>query len=302
MADYKALVVDYEPRGIRQLREPLESAGFEVHVAQDGEAGRKAFDRLKPDIALIEAMLPKRHGFDLCADLKKTPHGAVTPIVIVTSVYRGRKYRQQALHQYKCDEFMEKPVDAERLLATVNRLLERSGRGSPAEVLPEAPPVAAPATAHARPAEADETEDEISRRLDELLGGGGETGSGTPRASLGFGKGPNLLPFDRERLRDQVVPGTTGPRSVTTSPDVSSARAGRTAQGGAGQAHAHAVVPRAVAPQTLPEHDPGPRRVQPPAPHPRRRAPAQPPPSKRTRLLVFLLVLAIGLAVLSSLL
>ena len=119
----KVLIIDYEPRGIKQLSDPLESAGYDIRVAKDGIAGIKAFDAEKPDLVLIEAMLPKRHGFEVCQELKRTDHGRRTPVVIVTSVYKGRKYRTQAFHQYGCDEYLEKPVALELLLETVERLL-----------------------------------------------------------------------------------------------------------------------------------------------------------------------------------
>ena len=79
MRDYKILVVDYEPRGIQQLREPLEAEGFDVEVVKDGLTALEVFNRYKPHLTLIEAMLPKKHGFEVCQDLKKTPHGVCLP-------------------------------------------------------------------------------------------------------------------------------------------------------------------------------------------------------------------------------
>ncbi len=207
MAQYTILLVDYEPRSVEQLVGPLEQAGYLVDVAKDGVAGAERFHSLKPDLALLEAMLPKKHGFELCQELKRTPHGKKTPIVIITGVYKGRKYRTQAMHQYGCDAYLEKPITAEQLLATIGQLL---GRGATA--LPAAPtPVAASGSAGRRGT----VEDEITDRLDSILADEGPVtepevfrgpavpagGSKVPRASFGAGA---VLRFESPR-RSQAV-------------------------------------------------------------------------------------------------
>ncbi len=171
MPDYRILIADYEPRAIQQLSEPLEQAGFQVQVAKDGLRAIEAFNAFKPHLTLIEAMLPKKHGFEVCQELKKTQHGSMTPIVIVTSVYKGRRYRTQALHQYNCDEYLEKPITAEQLVSVVRRLI--SDRCSvPAE--PSAPRAAKPLGMPLRPQPAGPknaaAELEIMERLDDILG------------------------------------------------------------------------------------------------------------------------------------
>jgi DNA-binding response OmpR family regulator len=186
MSDYRILIADYEPRAIERLREPLEKAGYQVEIAKDGLKAIQAFNAFKPHLTLIEAMLPKKHGFEVCSELKKTQHGSATPIVIVTSVYKGRRYRTQALHNYGCDEYLEKPIDTEQLLTTVERLIGESGFAAESGATAPAtkpvvavapPPVVAPTTPAAPAAEAspatpedDDAEFEIMERLDELLG------------------------------------------------------------------------------------------------------------------------------------
>ena len=119
----KILIIDYEPRGIKQLSDPLEHAGHEIIVAKDGIVGLELFNKEKPDLVLIEAMLPRRHGFEVCGEMKQTEHGRKTPVVVVTSVYKGRKYRTQAIHQHGADEYLEKPIPPETLTKIVTGLL-----------------------------------------------------------------------------------------------------------------------------------------------------------------------------------
>ena len=167
----KILIIDYEPRGIKQLSEPLEQAGYEILVAKDGVSGAQTFEMEKPALVLIEAMLPKRHGFEVCQEMKLTEHGRDTPIVIVTSVYKGRKYRTQAIHQHGADEYLEKPVASELLLSTIERLLSGTPQPVPSTLTkPIAPTVQS--TRSAKPP-ADKVEAEISDHIDDILGGGG---------------------------------------------------------------------------------------------------------------------------------
>ena len=129
MPDYTILVVDYEPRSITKLTSLFTGAGYHVEVARDGLSAIDKFRVLRPDLVVMEAMIPRKHGFDACAAIKKTPNGKVTPVLILTGVYKGRKYRWQARYQHGCDEFIEKPVADDLLLDAVTRLLGRSGAG-----------------------------------------------------------------------------------------------------------------------------------------------------------------------------
>ena len=130
MANCTILLIDYEPRSIERFRDPLVGAGYSVEIATDGISGIEAFHRLNPDMVLVEAMIPKKHGFEVCQELKRTPHGRRTPVIITTGVYKGRKYRTQALHIYGCDEYIEKPIAPEQLLEIVGRFLGDAARAS----------------------------------------------------------------------------------------------------------------------------------------------------------------------------
>jgi len=185
MANYTILLIDYEPRSIERFRDPLIAAGYAVEIATDGVSGIEAFHRLSPDMVLVEAMIPKKHGFEVCQELKRTPHGRRTPVIITTGVYKGRKYRTQALHIYGCDEYIEKPIAPEQLLEIVGRLLV-PGASAPSTGVAESEPVTSEiggrprvrenVDAIAKPGPSvvkDDGEDEIMARLDAILPGGG---------------------------------------------------------------------------------------------------------------------------------
>jgi len=120
MSDYTILLIDYDPDSAARLCRPLQRAGYRVEIATDGLAGISRFHELTPDLTLIEAMIPKKHGFEVCLELKGTPHGQNTEVWILTSVYKGRKHRTQAHHHYKCDQYLEKPIAEEELMASVD--------------------------------------------------------------------------------------------------------------------------------------------------------------------------------------
>lgn len=162
MPNYTILVIDYEPRSVERTRRPLASAGHTVEVAPDGVAGIEAFQRLRPDLVFVEAMLPKKGGFDVCQAIKATAAGKRTPVVITTAVYKGRKYRSQALHVYGADEYLEKPFDDAQILRLVESLVEaRAPRPEPETAPDPAPPRAS------APHPADD--DELFRVVDSSL-------------------------------------------------------------------------------------------------------------------------------------
>jgi TonB family protein len=180
-SNYTVLIVDYDPRNIETVRDLLERKGCSVEVAQDGVAGLQAFARLKPDLVLIEAMLPKKHGFEVCQDIKRSSQGKDTPVVITTAVYRGRKYRTQALHIYGCDEYLEKPIEEDKLLATCEEVLGRVGKSFDKQAA--TPAAKSDAVSHSKKKKKerktevptavvnDLTEEEIMARLDALMPG-----------------------------------------------------------------------------------------------------------------------------------
>jgi len=174
MSDYTILIVDYDPRTIDSLREMLEQKGYHVEVASDGIQGIEAFGRIQPDLTLIEFMLPKKSGLEVCLELRSTPHGEKASIVIMSSRFRSRQYRSEARHQFRANEFVEKPIDHEKLAGVLDRHLHPA---TPVEVVIETPvepkgnEEAEAEAASITPETVDATLDsEINDRIDLLLG------------------------------------------------------------------------------------------------------------------------------------
>src|SRR5712691_292740 len=103
------LVVDDDPGQRLLMRKVLEHKGFEVIEAADGIEGYQLFERHRPDLLLVDVMMPRMNGYELCRKLRSHSNSAFVPIVVVTSVDDmpsiARAYDAGAT------EFVAKPVN-----------------------------------------------------------------------------------------------------------------------------------------------------------------------------------------------
>jgi len=121
-----ALVVDDEPE-IRQLvQKTLEARGYTVETAADGEQALVRADALIPDVILLDAMLPKVHGFEACRRLKSSSRTRLIPVVMMTAIYRGWRFAQDARENYGAEDYVEKPFRLEDLYRRVQAAREAS--------------------------------------------------------------------------------------------------------------------------------------------------------------------------------
>jgi CheY-like chemotaxis protein/outer membrane biosynthesis protein TonB len=118
----KILIIDYDQTSLASLSATLSNEGFEVVTAGDGQVGWEKFQSEKPDLVLMEAMLSKIHGFELCDRITKNPARKV-PVFIMTGVYKDRVYRTEALRTYGASEYFEKPLDMLKFIASIHAVL-----------------------------------------------------------------------------------------------------------------------------------------------------------------------------------
>ena len=121
----RVLIVEDEP-GLRlTLRDRLSSEGYAVDEAADGEEGFTAASRGAHDVVVLDVMLPKKNGFDVCRDLRL--RGITTPILMLTA--RGQVVDKVVGLKLGADDYLTKPFDAIELLARLEALLRRRGTG-----------------------------------------------------------------------------------------------------------------------------------------------------------------------------
>jgi len=139
MAEKKILIVDFDIKSLESLAELFENHNIQIVKARDGAAAYEKFQSEKPDLVILEAMLPKLHGFDLTQKIVKESKGSV-PVIIVTGVYKGHQYRNEAMRNFGASGYFEKPLDTKELLNDVlSRIQDESDMEEEIPELPDLP-------------------------------------------------------------------------------------------------------------------------------------------------------------------
>ncbi len=123
MAAKKILIVDFNPQSLEAMVGLFKPYKFQIIKAQDGAEAYEKFKDERPDLVILEAILPKLHGFELTEKITQETKGRI-PVVIVTGVYRGPQYRHEALASFGAADYFEKPFDKEKLINSVLNLLK----------------------------------------------------------------------------------------------------------------------------------------------------------------------------------
>jgi len=118
----KVLLIEDEQGLILTLTDRLQSEGFEVVSAQDGQKGFELALAGGYDIIVLDIMLPKKNGYDVCRDLRQ--QGVQTPILMLTA--KGETIDKVLGLKLGADDYLTKPFEVMELLARVEALLRRS--------------------------------------------------------------------------------------------------------------------------------------------------------------------------------
>lgn len=120
MTRAKILVVDDEPINVELLENYL-SEDYDVSVAYDGNEALLIVDKEPPDLILLDIMMPKMNGYDVCKNLKENPRTMGIPIIMVTALHQ-KQDKIKAIGMF-ADDFLSKPIDFDELTAKVKSLL-----------------------------------------------------------------------------------------------------------------------------------------------------------------------------------
>lgn len=116
----KILVVEDDPVNATVLRDYLGAYGYAVTVATSGPAGLTSFEDERPDLAILDVLLPRTNGFEICFEMKRTAHGKKTPVFLMSAIYRDLEHAEgYAKKDLKAQAYFVKPFDLERLLSHV---------------------------------------------------------------------------------------------------------------------------------------------------------------------------------------
>ena len=129
----KILVVDDDPDILEAISLILEAHGYQVVTARDGVDGLHQIKEEKPDLMILDLMMPKLDGFGVCKELKdpRWSKYAHMPIIILSSVRQDaskRRYELETGVQLDVDDYVEKPIEHNILLERVEKVLRKVGK------------------------------------------------------------------------------------------------------------------------------------------------------------------------------
>ena len=126
---YKVLVVDDEEAILELLKYNLEKEGYEVKVAANGKLGVETARKFKPDVVLLDIMMPVMDGVEACRQLKAIPELINMYVIFLTA--RSEEYSEVAAFDVGADDYITKPIKPRALMSRIQALLRRESKASP---------------------------------------------------------------------------------------------------------------------------------------------------------------------------
>jgi two-component system alkaline phosphatase synthesis response regulator PhoP len=124
---YKVLVVDDEEPILELLKYNLEKEGYEVKVAGNGQQGVDIAKKFKPDLVLLDIMMPHMDGVEACRQLRGMSELVNTYIVFLTA--RSEEYSEVAAFDVGADDYITKPIKPRALMSRISALFRRDSKG-----------------------------------------------------------------------------------------------------------------------------------------------------------------------------
>ncbi|HTJ43092.1 MAG TPA: response regulator [Kofleriaceae bacterium] len=123
----KILVVEDDPINAQILSDFLSANDYATSVASSGTEGIERFKADRPDLMLVDVQLPRKNGFEVCWEIKRSPEGAQLPILLMSAVYTDREHANRYSHDsLRADGYLTKPFDLADLLQRVRDLLHEA--------------------------------------------------------------------------------------------------------------------------------------------------------------------------------
>ncbi len=123
---FKVLVVDDELDILEFIQYNLKKEGYQVFLAQNGQEALKEAHRIKPDLVLLDVMMPVMDGIETCKQLKADPQLSKSFVVFLTA--RSEEYSELAGFNAGADDYISKPIKPRVLLSRINAILRRKSK------------------------------------------------------------------------------------------------------------------------------------------------------------------------------
>ena len=121
MKQQRIVVADDDPIVIKFLAAIFQDEGFEVRTADDGEKALKVIGEGRPDLVILDLVMPYHDGFEICQRIRSNPATATVPVIILSMKER----EQDALRAFEvgADDYIRKPFNALELVARARKLM-----------------------------------------------------------------------------------------------------------------------------------------------------------------------------------
>ncbi len=119
----RILIVEDEPDIMELVMVTLSHDLYELIPAMDGLSGLEKARQIKPDLILLDIMMPKMNGYDICRELKDATETAMIPIIMLTAF--GQKREIEEGYKVKADDYIVKPFEPVKLRERVKTFLEK---------------------------------------------------------------------------------------------------------------------------------------------------------------------------------
>ena len=115
------LIVEDEPKSLKLIRDLLQGSGYKTIEATDGQKGVELAKSKKPDLILMDIMMPKMDGYTACREIKMDKATRAIPVVMLTSL--DFQLNKELGKDVGADEYITKPVDRQELLDVISQFL-----------------------------------------------------------------------------------------------------------------------------------------------------------------------------------
>jgi CheY-like chemotaxis protein len=117
----EVMIAEDEPKLRDRLISQLQSLGVTPRVATKGYDAIRLADEIRPDLILVDGLLPEMHGFEIARFIRRMDQNYHPRIALVTAIYKGTRYQNEERNRYGIDDYLLKPVDDLELAKLVVR-------------------------------------------------------------------------------------------------------------------------------------------------------------------------------------
>ena len=120
-------MVEDDPVNAQILSDFLAANGYATAQASTGTEGIERFKSERPDLMLVDVQLPRKNGFEVCFEVKRSPEGRELPVLLMSAVYTDREHADRySSGSLRADGYLTKPFDLADLLRRVRLLLHEA--------------------------------------------------------------------------------------------------------------------------------------------------------------------------------